>query len=163
VPDELKGFTFEIPGEPFPQERAGEEIKYKLGKRGEAIPYIHHFDPPRSKHHKYEVKVRAQIAMNRSGIREPMEGPIEITVIAYRKMLGDWSKAKAEEAMRGERLPDSLPDGKNYLWLIEDALNGIAYKDDGQITDIMVLKRYSHEPRTMVQVRQVGRGRNAKV
>jgi len=39
-------------------------------------------------------------------------------------------------------LPVSRPDTKNYLALLEDALNKFAYEDDSQITTILVAKRF---------------------
>lgn len=148
-------FTFTVPGEPIPQERAGEKILYN-----DKGPYIHHYDPEKSKTHKKIVRVLAKAAMSRAGIREPLIGPVKIEIIVYRKHLASFSEVKRQAAAAGEILPATLPDGKNYLWLIEDALNKLAYKDDGQITDIVVLKRYAADPRTQITISQVGRAAN---
>lgn len=36
--------------------------------------------------------------------------------------------------------------------VIADALNGLAYDDDAQITDLSVLKRYGEEPEVRVKL-----------
>ena len=53
---------------------------------------------------------------------ESWAGPVSMVVMAYVKT------------------PTDRPDGSNILKLVEDALNGLAYRDDAQIIDARILK-----------------------
>lgn len=46
--------------------------------------------------------------------------------------------------------PTKKPDCDNIAKIILDALNGIAYPDDSQVTCLLVMKRYSESPRVEV-------------
>ena len=54
-------------------------------------------------------------------------------------------------ALAGDLLPTKKPDADNVAKVIADALNGLAYDDDAQITDLSVLKRYGEEPEVRVK------------
>jgi Holliday junction resolvase RusA-like endonuclease len=67
-------------------------------------------------------------------IRSGFDGPVVIAVVSHRHMPVSWPKRR-----RGEQ--DTIkPDASNILKLVEDALNGIAYKDDSQIVAGLPLK-----------------------
>lgn len=42
------------------------------------------------------------------------------------------------------------PDCDNLAKTILDALNGIAFKDDSQVTDLIIRKRYAEKPKVVV-------------
>jgi Holliday junction resolvase RusA-like endonuclease len=48
---------------------------------------------------------------------------------------------------RDTALPSRRPDAVNFAALACDALTGLVYVDDGQITDLTVTKRYRARPR----------------
>lgn len=56
------------------------------------------------------------------------------------------SRKKRSEKLRGITKPTVKPDLSNVLKAVEDALNGIAYADDAQITELHVTKYYSEFP-----------------
>lgn len=60
------------------------------------------------------------------------------------------SKVKREKMLSGSIKPGVKPDLDNVAKSILDALNGIAYYDDNQITDLKIAKRYSEKPRVDV-------------
>lgn len=66
-----------------------------------------------------------------------------------------FSKKKTEMAERGEIVPVTKPDADNYLKAIKDALNGVIWRDDSQIVDVQVSKRYSVRPRIEIEVHEV--------
>lgn len=67
-------------------------------------------------------------------IRAGFIGPVLLSVVSHRHMPKSWPKRR-----RGEQ--DTMkPDASNVLKLVEDALNGIAYKDDSQIVASLPLK-----------------------
>lgn len=86
--------------------------------------------------------------------REPLGGPVRITLRIFMEIPASWSKAKREAALQGGVLPISKPDASNVLKAVEDALNGIAYIDDSQIIDATISKRYSAEPRIEAVISQ---------
>tara|TARA_R100000742_G_C4276226_1_gene97162 strand:- start:255 stop:713 length:459 start_codon:yes stop_codon:yes gene_type:complete len=46
------------------------------------------------------------------------------------------------------------PDIDNYAKLVLDALNGVFYKDDGQVTTLVITKVYSTEPKTVIKIEE---------
>lgn len=54
------------------------------------------------------------------------------------RLLGEWHTKK--------------PDGSNIIKSVEDALNKLAYADDGQIADSHFIKIYSDRPRVEVRL-----------
>jgi len=65
----------------------------------------------------------------------PEHTPLHMTVTFYR--------TKPEYAPKGELIPVRKPDLDNYIKTILDALNGIAFPDDAQISTIEARKRWS--------------------
>jgi Holliday junction resolvase RusA-like endonuclease len=55
--------------------------------------------------------------------------------------------------MVGGRIrPTKRPDVSNVIKIIEDALNGLAYRDDSQIVRVVGEKYYSDSPRVEVEI-----------
>lgn len=67
-------------------------------------------------------------------------------------LLKSFSKAKREAAINQEILPIGRPDVDNYAKGVKDALNGIMYKDDSQITKLTVRKYYAEQPKVVVKI-----------
>ena len=93
------------------------------------------------------VKVSFQ---NAYPIHVRMEGSIKATIIAYFGIPKSKPKKFKEQAEHEKVYPEKKPDCDNIAKTILDSLNGIAYEDDKQITDMLVLKRYSYIPRVEV-------------
>lgn len=97
----------------------------------------------RGDHPHMHTAVRHQKAMDciadrylaaRGTIRASFAGPVLITLLSHRHVPVSWPKRR-----KGEQ--DTMkPDASNILKLVEDALNGIAYKDDSQIVAAIPLK-----------------------
>lgn len=78
---------------------------------------------------------------------EPLEGPLAMRTIFY-----------LERPKSVKRLyPTVKPDLSNYLKLIEDAMNGVVYKDDSQIIFSQEWKLYADNctPRVIVSIAEV--------
>lgn len=84
----------------------------------------------------------------------PLEGPLDLTLIATVPVPGSWSKAKRRAAFANEIRPTSKPDGDNLAKMV-DGLNQVVWKDDSQICDWRIRKFYSRIPALTIQVRAV--------
>lgn len=81
-----------------------------------------------------------------------LEGALRMDVIAYYSIPKSTSKKKRQQMIDGEILHTKRGDIDNVIKLIADALNGIAYKDDGQIAEVYAKKMYSDNPRVEVSL-----------
>ena len=86
----------------------------------------------------------------------PVEGPLELLVLAYYQIPQSASKKIQEEMATGKIRPLKKPDLSNVLKLCEDALNGIAYRDDSQIVDVGCEKWYSRTPHLEIKITAPG-------
>lgn len=83
-------------------------------------------------------------------VGEMLEGEIRATIIAHYGIANSTSKKKRELMLQGEINPTKKPDLDNIAKVVLDSLNNIAYKDDSQITKLVIEKCYSNEPRVEV-------------
>lgn len=100
--------------------------------------YGNFYTPDRTR--EYENRVRWAFADKYAGM-EPWAGPVKIEVRAHVKS------------------PVSTPDGSNILKAVEDALNGLAYKDDAQVVSALVVKRKAQNAKAQwisVSLEEVG-------
>lgn len=72
-----------------------------------------------------------------------LEGSIRANITAYYKIPKSYSKKRVQAISNNLEYPTKKPDSDNVAKIILDSLNGIAYKDDSQIVQLMVLKRYT--------------------
>ncbi|WP_082234996.1 RusA family crossover junction endodeoxyribonuclease [Halobacillus massiliensis] len=136
---------FTVLGEPVAQGRP------RTGKtrRGKTIVY----DPSSSRDYKQYV----QLVASQHAPEELLEGSLDLLIKVYRPIPKSFSKKKTAEAEAGVLRPVTKPDNTNYAKGIEDALNGVIYKDDSLIVDLHVSKYYSLKPRIVVEVSEVGK------
>lgn len=80
------------------------------------------------------------------------EKPLKVEIDVYMSIPKSFSKKKCEQALKGEIRPTVKPDCDNIAKNINDALNGIAYPDDKQITNLVVNKHYSNNERVVVTI-----------
>ena len=142
--------SFEIPGQPIGQGRP----KFST-INGHARAY----DPEKSRNYKAYVKLLATQAMKDSGFTM-IEGPCCLSINAYFEVPKSKSKKFREAALNGLEYPTKKPDLSNIIKGIEDALNGLAYKDDALIVRLGVTKLYSKVPRVEVSLIEWDREQN---
>lgn len=108
------------------------------------------YTPESTKH--YEQVVR----YNYIGATPPgnryHNGPCEVEVTACFQVPSSWSKKKQDMAMAGLLEPEIKPDCDNIAKAILDALNGLAYKDDSQVTKLTVRKCYEKQGCVWVRI-----------
>lgn len=102
---------------------------------------------------KYESQLRyaATVAMN--GV-PPLEGPVSLVMEVRFPVPASWSRKARERALGGSIRPTVKPDADNTLKLT-DALNELVWRDDKQVVDARVVKRYSDRPGLTIQVEPV--------
>lgn len=102
----------------------------------------------------YEDRIREE-AVAAMGGRSLLDGAVEVGVVAIMPIPESWPRGKRNDAARGLLRPLSRPDADNFLKVACDALNGIVWRDDSQITDTQIRKRYGLEPALQIFVRQI--------
>ena len=85
--------------------------------------------------------------------RPPMDGPIDLRLAAYMPVPPSWSEKKRKSALAGRIMPTGRPDVDNIAKLVMDGMKGIAWRDDTQVVNFAAWKRYSDEPRIVVEAR----------
>jgi Holliday junction resolvase RusA-like endonuclease len=81
---------------------------------------------------------------------KPLETPLRVEITAYYPFLKSFSK---KERLIMEGAPKmTKPDVDNICKLYLDAMNGVVYLDDNQITELFVRKLYSRKPCVVIEV-----------
>lgn len=68
-----------------------------------------------------------------------------------------WSQRKRMAALSGDVLPTTKPDCDNVVKAIFDGCNGVVWRDDVQVVDLRVRKRYAATPAVRVEVWSVAK------
>lgn len=82
----------------------------------------------------------------------PLPGAVELHLHFFLPIPASASKAKRRQMLNGIIPHTKKPDFDNLAYLITNALKGLVYVDDAQVTDCMIRKRYSDYPRTVIRV-----------
>lgn len=137
------GVDFVLLGVPIAKARA--RVTMRGGKPRAYTP---------QKTREYEARIRAA-AMDVMGGRKPLDGPIHLEIEAFMPIPESWSRSRKLEAGLHIIMPTSRPDLTNIAKAAEDALNGVVWKDDSQIVQLISSKEYSILPRLRVKVRRI--------
>ena len=82
------------------------------------------------------------------------EGALELEVEFFFKMPDSWSKKKRIEMY--DKPCTKRPDIDNCIKSIQDGLNGIAFTDDSQITDLgHCIKRWATQEYTIIKIKRI--------
>lgn len=110
------------------------------------------YTPAKTERYESELRLAAQDAMGR---RVPYEGALAVTVRADMPIPQSWSGKKQRLAADGLLHPTKKPDADNFAKGL-DALNSIVFRDDAQVVDLRVVKRYSTRPAMTIEVFATG-------
>lgn len=102
---------------------------------------------------KYEDSLR-NAAGEAMGEQPPFEGPVSVVVVAILPIPASWSRKKRDAALAGAIWPTVKPDWENIAKML-DAFNEIVWRDDRQVVDGRVVKRYGDRPRLIIEVREI--------
>lgn len=106
------------------------------------------YDPKKTTDYKMLVNIKAKEQW-RSG---PLEGALEVKLDIYMQIPKRTSKKRTIMKEQGAIRPTVKPDIDNYTKGILDALNGVTWKDDSQIVNLIANKYYSENPRVEIEV-----------
>jgi Holliday junction resolvase RusA-like endonuclease len=123
--------TFKVDADPVGKQRA------RYAKRGN---FVQTYTPDKTRNYEALIKEAAIEAM---GSSEPLETPVTLYLYIRAPIPKSLPKKRIEACLNGLEKPIKKPDASNVLKSIEDAMNGVVYKDDSQIVNIHVAKVYS--------------------
>ena len=131
---------FFVKGQPIGKQRPRFALK---GGRVQA------YTPPKSVHYERQIGRAYKAA---GGTMFPADIPLKVTIRIGLRMPQSAS-VKRKEAMRcGLIRPLVKPDTDNVIKSVLDGLNGVAYADDKQVTNIRAVKVYDEEPHITVTI-----------
>ena len=99
----------------------------------------------------YESTVALFAAQAMAG-RPLLTGPVNLQMRVDFAIPASWSQKKQRAAEAGLILPTVKPDADNILKALCDAINGVVWKDDVQVVDLTLKKRYSVQPGVAVRI-----------
>ena len=139
-PPQSDTVSFTVPGNPVAKgrHRTGRTFRNKLGHRRQI-----NYTPKQTAITEALVQSIASRAM---GARPLMTGAVELQVKAILPIPASWSAKRQAEAAAGRILPAKKPDLSNVIKLLEDGCNTVVWRDDAQITDMSLSKRYGLVP-----------------
>ena len=85
---------------------------------------------------------------------KPLESNLKVTIWAYFQTPKSWSKKKQKEVEGTFRA--KTPDVDNVCKILFDAMNGMIFKDDKQVVFCHISKYYSMNPRTEIEIKEIG-------
>lgn len=123
-------------GEPTPLQR------HRTGKG-------HEYDPQKREKAQFRMELKSQMP------KVPLTGPLSLVVVfrMTRPAYHYTAKGLVKEKYR-DAVPTGRPDTSNLLKYVEDALNGVVWKDDSLLVDIVASKRYGEYGATIMRVRR---------
>jgi len=102
----------------------------------------------------FEEKVQWAFKSKYNIQSEPSIKPFKAKIIAVFKPAESLSKKKKEELLFKINYTKK-PDADNIAKAVLDSLNGLVYKDDSQITALLVLKDYGTENKVIVELEEL--------
>lgn len=99
----------------------------------------------------YEQTVRWSYISATTANERMHDGKCRVEIEAVYSIPVSWTVAKKNQAHTGDITPGK-PDCDNIAKAVLDALNGLAYKDDAQVAELVVKKRYGEKAHVAVRI-----------
>lgn len=144
----MDSISFSIPGKPFGWQRVAPSARI-VGKGADqrAIATMH--DTRENLDAKGEIKRLYKIAARGHNTKS---GPVMLRLVAVFPTPESWPRATQKLAQQGKVWHVGKPDLDNIEKLILDALNKLAWADDGQVAMVQKAKRYGNPARVEVTI-----------
>ena len=101
----------------------------------------------------FEEKVRWSFVSKYNIEKEASYEPFRATITAIFKPPVNTSKKRLKEIIGTSYI--KKPDVDNIAKAILDSLNGLAYKDDNQVTELLIKKKYGLENKVLVELEEL--------
>ncbi|MFG0353549.1 RusA family crossover junction endodeoxyribonuclease [Pseudomonas sp. zbq_5] len=137
---DLKPVQFLVPGEPVGKGRMRLTTRHGIAR-------MH----PTDRTIAYEGLI-AMAGAQAMGDRSLLECPVMVEMRIVLAIPQSMSKKRKAMAIAGELFPTKKPDMDNVIKAIYDGLNGVVWKDDVQVVDAFVRKRYGEVPGVHVRI-----------
>lgn len=137
---DLDPVSFLVPGEPVGKGRP------RIGKVGN---HARMFTPAKTASYEGLIALAGTNAMDG---RTLLECPVMVEMRIVLAIPQSMSKKRKALAIAGELFPTKKPDMDNVIKAIYDGLNGVVWKDDVQVVDAFVRKRYGEVPGVHVRI-----------
>ncbi|WP_420170405.1 RusA family crossover junction endodeoxyribonuclease [Pseudomonas alloputida] len=137
---DLKPVQFLVPGEPVGKGRP------RIGRVG---GHARMFTPTKTASYEGLIAMAGTEAM--AG-RTLLEGAVMVEMRIVLAIPQSMPKKRKAMAIAGELFPTKKPDMDNVIKAIYDGLNGVVWKDDVQVVDAFVRKRYGEVPGVHVRI-----------
>ena len=135
-----------VPGIP----KALARNRHRIVRKKDGSQFVANYMPADSAHAQSSIRAFASIAMAGN---PPLDGPVDLRVVAYMPVPASWSRKKQAAALVDQIRPSGRPDFDNLVKNVSDALNKIVWRDDTLVTEASIWKRYSDRPRLLIEVR----------
>ncbi len=76
---------------------------------------------------------------------EMLEGSIKAKMFVYYKIPKSYTKKRVELIRQCKEHPCKKPDADNIAKIVLDSLNKIAFNDDAQVVELIVIKKWTEE------------------
>ena len=87
--------------------------------------------------------------------KEPLLGAVSVDILFIMPMPVFVSKTKKKQMLDQEVYPHKRPDLDNMGYLVTNAMKELVYKDDSQIVDLTMRKRYGEQPKIVIKVKSI--------
>ena len=122
--------------------------------------FIRVYTPTKTANYENYVKLCYQDQIGEMFAEEGV--PLACDIHIYKLVPKSLSKKKTIAALNGQILPTHKPDLDNCVKSVLDALNKVAYHDDGQIVSLYIDKTYSEEEKVEVVLTKVNNKEEVK-
>lgn len=102
----------------------------------------------------FEEKVQWYFTRKYNIATEPSIRPFKAKITAVFRSPEKLSKKKKEELLHNIDYTKK-PDADNIAKIILDSLNGLVYKDDSQVSVLLVLKNYGEKDKVIVELEEI--------
>lgn len=131
--------AFTVPGQPQGKGRP------RISKIGQ---HARMFTPAKTVAYEGLIAHEAQLALRGAPL---LDGPVDVNLHIECQVPASWSQKKQRLALAGEIFPTTKPDIDNVVKAIFDGCNGVLWRDDVQVVNVCIAKRYSATPCVRVE------------
>jgi Holliday junction resolvase RusA-like endonuclease len=84
--------------------------------------------------------------------KEPLNTPLSVDITFYLPIPKGTAKLLKQQMINQTVYPTKRPDIDNLAYIVTNAMKDIVYVDDSQVVDLILRKRYSDTPKTVIKV-----------